>query len=154
MRRRSARQPWDGATGDRARVLLECEPEHSPSIIASVIERYGYDVRTCEGPDAGRCDLLANGSCGLVEGADVVVNMLHPRRQGAELLARETALDESPAVVAEMTRSQRQAVADAGGGVDLERVTVVETPVTGKALIDAIQDAAGRRRHAGPAVRV
>ena len=76
MRRRTARQSWGTREDDRVRVLLECEPHASPSIIASVIERHGFAVRTCEGPATGPCDLLDGGHCSLVDDADVVVNML------------------------------------------------------------------------------
>jgi len=142
MRRRSARQPWSDAPDPRARVLLECGPEAAPSIVASVIERHGYEVRTCEGPGSGPCDLLQDGACALVDGADVVVNMLGT--SGSTVLAQVSGQRRPPAVVAEMTRPQVKAVARSGpdGTVPAEHVTVVHTPVTTRQLIDAIEAAA------------
>lgn len=59
------------------RVLLECAPENSPSIVESVLERAGYDVSVCEGPgDHHRCPLTSGRACEAVRAADVVVNML------------------------------------------------------------------------------
>ena len=71
--RKSATQRWDESESNRVRVLLECPPAESPSIIASAIERRGYAVRTCEGPSVKPCALLDHGACALVDGADVVV---------------------------------------------------------------------------------
>jgi hypothetical protein len=146
MRRRNARQPWSEAPEPRIRVLLECGPEAAPSIVASVIERHGYEVRTCEGPGSGPCDLLADGACALVDGADVVVNMLGGR--GSAVLAHVSGLRRPPAVVAEMTRPQADAAVRSGPdepalpALHSEHVTVVHTPVNTRQLIDAIEAAA------------
>ena len=76
MRDDTDHRPWEEGSS-RTRVLLECAASSSPSIIARVVERHGFDVRTCEGPgDRGGCDLIDHGACALVSGADVVVNML------------------------------------------------------------------------------
>ena len=61
MARRSTKQSWNDDDGTRTRVLIECPPESSPSMIADAVARHGYAVRTCEGPDAGRCDLVHDG---------------------------------------------------------------------------------------------
>lgn len=146
MRRGSARRPWSDGEEGRVRVLVECEPEFAPSIIASVIERHGFEVRTCDGPHGAGCDLLENGACALVDGADVVVNMLCNREPGRRVLSEVAGLRRPPAVVAEMTQPQVLAATGTGGdapAVDLERVTVIEMPVKSGALIDAINAAAG-----------
>ena len=148
MHRKRTPEQWTSEENACVRVLLECEPEAAPSIIASVIEREGYAVRTCTGPNAGRCDLLASGSCSLVDGADVVVNMLHTRGRGRRVLDRVMGLRRPPAVITEMTRPQLAAAGGQDGEappLDLDRVTVVETPVNGKALLEAIDAAADGR---------
>jgi len=148
MRRRSARQPWSDCEDQRVRVLVECEPEFAPSIIASVIERHGFEVRTCEGPHGAGCDLLDNGACVMVDGADVVVNMLCNREPGLRVLNEVAGLRRPPAVIAEMTHPQVLSATGTDGGttaVDLGRVTVIEMPVKSGALIDAINAVAGRR---------
>ena len=147
MRRRTTREPWARRDDDRVRVLLECEPHSSPSIIASVIERHGFAVRTCEGPSFDHCDLLEGGACALVDDADVVVNMLRSRDR--DVLAELAGRDPAPAVVAEMTHAQASGAAgsEPGAGAppyDLDRITVVETPVNTRALIEAINEAVGR----------
>lgn len=142
MARRPSRQTWNGDDGTRTRVLLECPVEASPSIIASVVERAGYAVRTCEGPAQGPCDLVCQGSCGLVDGADVVVNMLGYGESGRQVLKLAAEGRRPPGLVVELTRSQ--AIAAAVDDPDLmdERVTVVETPVTRPELLAAIGAAA------------
>ncbi len=152
MRRREALQPW-AREESRVRVLLECDPEFSPSIVASVIERGGFAVRTCEGPGDNDCDLLVNGACTLVEGADVVVNMLGTRSVGRNILDEVAGLRRPPAVVAEMTHPEVLAATEPSAdteGIDLDRITVVETPVTGDSLIEAINTAIKRRSQPVP----
>lgn len=71
------RIPWRADGASRPRVLLECAPEHSPGIVASVLERSGMDVVVCQGPVGHeRCPLAAGDGCSAVGGVDVVVNML------------------------------------------------------------------------------
>ncbi len=134
---------WDDGEGDRVRVLLECGHDSTPSIIAAVIAEEGYDVRTCTGPGDHSCSLVEHGSCELVDGADVVVNMLRPHEGGKEVLDRTTELRRPPAVVAEMTpdrirRIERGEDPDDPGS---DRVTVVQTPVTREGLVQAIRAA-------------
>lgn len=140
MRRRSKREPWSDEPDQRVRVLLECEPESSPSIIAPVIERHGYAVRTCEGPGHDGCDLLENGACALVDGADVVVNMLHEPVVGPQIRDSVAATRRPPAVVAEMTPLEAQASGARTGTqmLDRDRITVLESPVNTEKLITAI----------------
>src|SRR5690606_28116427 len=116
MRYDTDHRPW-APDDPRSRVLLECAASSSPSIIARVVERHGFAVRTCEGPgDRGGCDLLDHGACALVSGADVVVNMLTGwDPTSSEVLA--AVLDERrpPATVVELTRPRREH-ADMGDG--------------------------------------
>ena len=69
--------PWSSTELGNIRVLLECPPEQSPDIVASVLERSGFDVVVCEGPAAHeRCPLALGQYCTTVQGVDVVLNML------------------------------------------------------------------------------
>jgi hypothetical protein len=147
MPSRPVHDAWPDRSDDRVRVLLECPPESSPAIIASVIERHGYDVRSCEGPDQHRCDLHENGVCALVDGADVVVNLLRTRSTGPSVLDEVVAIRRPPAVVAERTHPRVMAARNGTDGVehlDADGVTVIEAPMTGRTLIEAIEQAAGR----------
>lgn len=132
MRHRTPRQTWSDGTDGRVRVLLECEHDSSSSILASTIERHGYEVRTCEGPDEHGCDLLVNGVCALVDGADVVVNMLRTPVVGAEILDGVAAVRRPPVVVAP------------------GRTLPIDTPVTGRVLVAAITQAIQQRNRPVP----
>ncbi len=146
-------RPWDP---DRSgvRVLIECAASSSPSIIARVVERHGFAVRTCEGPgDRGGCDLLDHGACALVSGADVVVNMLAAGDPtSSEVLS--AVLDERrpPATVVELTCPQRDRFErdDGDAIIGPRRATVITTPVTGANLIEGIHLAIERRERSVP----
>lgn len=79
---RARRRPDDAAfsvppvDGQRPRVLVEYPSHGTPSVVADVLERAGYDTAVCEGPgDAeGVCRLLETGQCSAVEDADIVFN--------------------------------------------------------------------------------
>ncbi len=148
MRRRSRKEPWGDETGSRVRVLLECEPEMSPSIIAPVIERHGYAVRTCDGPAHDGCDLLEDGACALVDGADVVVNMLHAPVDAPLVRNAVSSTRRPPAVVAEMTPAELHASSDgeeANSGFAPDRVTVLQSPINTTRLMGAIEEAVRRQ---------
>lgn len=137
MGTKKPQQSWGDEDDERVRVLIECQHTDSPAIIASVIERDGYAVRTCEGPDAGRCELVEHGHCGLVDGADVVVNMLRDPVEGPRIADAVAAVRRPPALVVERSRPK-----DAVGlDVPPSGPTVVHTPITRAALLAAIDDA-------------
>lgn len=125
--------PWDAGSEGQVRVLIECQHTDSPTIIASVIEREGYAVRTCTGPDAGRCDLVEHGHCGLVDGADVVVNLLRDPVEGPQIAEAVASVRRPPALVVERPR--------AGAGDAPGSGTVVHPPITRASLVAAIDDA-------------
>jgi hypothetical protein len=151
MGARQVRSGWTKADESKVRVLVECPPAGSPSIMATALEREGYEVRTCEGPSVRSCDLLTDGTCGLVDGADVVVNLLGSDPTGREVLRAASAIRRPPAVVAEMTEAQAVALAvECGGCVDPGRVTVVQPPLTRQALVEAIDESLAAQRRATP----
>ena len=146
--RKSATPRWDESESNRVRVLLECPPAESPSIIASAIERRGYAVRTCEGPSVKPCALLDRGACALVDGADVVVNMLGTTPREARVLPAVAGLRRCPAVVAGV----QYRVPAAANGADpfavpesADAVTKLPAPVTTSALFGGIEEALRRR---------
>ncbi len=166
MNKKPVRESWSDSDGTRARVLLEGGPEYSPSVIAPIVERHGFEVRTCEGPthDHG-CDLLDNGTCALVDGADVVVNMLSTSLDGPMVLDAVTGLRRPPGVVAtdniETDGSAAGPPASGSGGEAFVEhrdgptttsppVTVIRGPVTRERLISSIHEALERSRRPHP----
>ena len=141
MASKKAHQPWDPESEGQVRVLLECQHTDSPAIIASVIEREGYAVRTCTGPDAGRCDLVAHGHCDLVDGADVVVNLLRDPVEGPQIADAVASVRRPPALVVERPWPKD----GAGPGPAGARAAVVHPPVTRASLVAAIDEALGDR---------
>lgn len=156
MLRRPKRPPrptWGDRPDGRPRVLLECEPEATPSIIAEVIEKEGYAVETCHGPSDHGCALLENGSCDLIDGADVVVNMLRSSNEGETILHETELLRRPPAIVAEKTSPHMGAATHDGADPPApgpQRVTIVQRPVTKEALLGAIETALEQREAAPP----
>lgn len=142
MRRSATREPWDDSTDTRPRVLLEGGPEYPPSVIAPIIERHGFEVRTCEGPthESG-CDLLENGMCSLVDGADVVVNMLSTPVEAPMVLDAVTGVRRPPGLVA----------TEAAATAESPPVALIRGPVTKSKLINAIHEALERSRKPSPA---
>lgn len=150
MRDETDHRPWD-QDDTKVRVLLECPATSSPSIIARVVERHGFAVRTCDGPgDRGGCDLIDHGACALVSGADVVVNML-AAADPASFDVLDAVLSERrpPATLVELTPSRRDQAED-GDEIGPRRATVIETPVSGAELVRGIHTAIERRERSVP----
>jgi hypothetical protein len=110
---------------------LECAPDAAPTLIASLIEREGYAVRTCEGPTDDACDLLDRGACSLVDGADVVVNLLGDSPSERAVLGATERLRRPPAVVAQVGNAStltRRALLD-----DIDRALEAQARTTSDA---------------------
>ena len=131
-------EAWDDGDDPRLRVLVECDYADSPSLVASLIERHGFAVRTCEGPGAAPCDLHEHGACQLVDGADVVVNLLRDPEARQRVAHEVASVRRPPAVVA-----QGPPDPEVGG-----TVTWIAPPVTRNALISGIT--AALREHGAP----
>lgn len=136
-RKAAPKATWEGADDQRIRVLVECGSNATPSLIASAVEREGYDVRVCHGPSEAGCDLLAHGACALLDGADVVVNLLTEDEHGPEVLEGTLGLRRPPAIVIDDPTT----VVDDGPA----RVEVVASPLTRTRLHTAIRRAAEHR---------
>ena len=105
-------------------------------------------MRTCGGPEEEGCSLVDHGVCELVEGADVVVNMLRDHEGGREVLDSTLALRRPPAVVVEQSSDQLRSAESAGAaapGIDANRAVVAQTPGTRDKLVGAIQAALDQR---------
>jgi hypothetical protein len=103
-----------------------------------------YEVAWCPGPErvpARRCPLVASGRCELLEGADVVVSALGLNEESCRRVveARGRLYPETP-VVAQASRSDFAQWASLVEGDHL-----MPTPVSGKALLQSVEDALTRR---------
>lgn len=142
------RRPWDGDTtwppagSGRVRVVVEDVDGAARWACARVLERAGYEVTTCGGPDAngGVCRLVDTGHCGLVAGADVVVCALNLRRpeNAAVLDALRARAAHLPTVVVipepDVARNRDL----------LAGCVVVAAPPTARELVDAVARARAR----------
>lgn len=150
MRKSPSQPQWDDSDPSWVRILLECPPESSPSVIASVIERHGYAVRTCEGPSVAPCALISQGACALVDGADVVVNMLGTTPGEAPVLQAVAGLRRCPAILAETLCTPPAAASRPDSAAEpqlADAIAVLRPPVTSRALIGGIEEALRRREH-------
>jgi hypothetical protein len=117
-------------------VVIECTPDASPDLIAQVVERHGIAVRTCCGDLDRGCDLLERGTCPLVTGADVVVNLLGQHHEiGRRIADAVQAERRPPALVVEVSIAERaQREQEEGGPILLTR------PLRERALVEAIRE--------------
>lgn len=126
---------WEARRG-RPRALVENPDAAQLWAYAETLREAGYDVATCAGehPDGlDRCPLIETGHCGLVEGADVVVSTCSIQR-GDRLLA-VLGLTGSTPVVFEAPKPDFERYAYLA-----ENAKLLPTPVTQKALLDAVAD--------------
>jgi hypothetical protein len=127
---------WSARRG-RERVLVENPDSAQLWAYAEMLREAGYDVATCTGehPDEeSRCPLIETGHCGLVEGADVVVSTCSIQR-GDKLLAVLGSKGSTP-VVFEAPQPDFERYSHLA-----ENATLIATPVTGRALLDAVAQA-------------
>ena len=127
---------WEARQG-KGRVLVENPDSGQLWAYAEVLREAGYDVATCTGehPDGeSRCPLIETGHCGLVEGADVVVSTCSIHR-GDKLLAVLGSKGSTP-VVFEAPQPDFERYAHLA-----ENATLIPTPVTQQALLDAVAQA-------------
>lgn len=143
MTERRERAAWSEES-DRVRVLVECAAHDNPDFVADVVGRQGVDVTVCTGPGDGvRCPVLRGGACELVDGADVVVNMLvsdHGRRIADRVLAQRRPAE----VVYEVRLSEVRR-----NGSPPDDAELIATPVTQDRLLRAVGAAIERARPPG-----
>lgn len=131
--------PWQPTNLGGIRVLLECPPEESPDIVASVLEQEGFDVVVCHGPaDHERCPMAVGEYCGALQGADVVLNMLGSgSAQRAEVLAAVARGGPRPPAIVAMTD---------GPELELAGVETVSRNAPGAEIVEALRQALERSR--------
>lgn len=131
----------DGTTGRRA--LIECEDPTIQDGLTRVLHEHGYTVAVCGGPTARTartCPLVVDGSCQLLEGANVVLHLLDAAEPAnrAILASIRDRVPETPVVV-EVGPTDENVLDDAVVGCEQ-----VGYPVGRQALIDAVDRATGR----------
>jgi hypothetical protein len=137
---------WGDAHPSKVRVLLECPPEESPHLIASLLGREGFAVEVCEGPSIGACPLITSGACALVDQADVVVNLLETSDDGPRVAPAIESLRRSPALVVERPRpGTTSLLVGPATPAASTAATVLHPPLTRRSLIAAIKEALRRR---------
>jgi hypothetical protein len=144
---------WDDVPEHLTRVLVECPPGSSPLLIAAAIERHGYAVRTCEGPDRRHpCALVEQGACSLVDGADVVVNLLNGPDPDARLVLDHLSRQRRPPeVVTELTQPEIDRLSATDEWTfRRDHVEILASPLTSEALLAAIDAAAARAVRGAP----
>ncbi|MGZ4339812.1 MAG: hypothetical protein ACXVQ3_07130 [Gaiellaceae bacterium] len=128
---------WPAREG-RKRALVENPDGAQLWAYAEALREAGYEVATCTGehPDgeSSLCPLIETGQCGLVDGADVVVSTCSIHR-GDKLLAVLGSKGSTP-VVFEAPPPDFERYSHLA-----ENATIVQTPVTEQALLDAVAQA-------------
>ncbi|HEY8645981.1 MAG TPA: hypothetical protein VIL77_08915 [Gaiellaceae bacterium] len=128
---------WPPAREGHKRAVIESPDGGQLWAYAEVLREAGYDVATCKGehPEGeDRCPLIETGHCKLVEGADVVISTCSVHRSD-ELLAILSSKGSTP-VVFEAPAPDFERYANVS-----ENVTLIPTPVTEQALLEAVEQA-------------
>ena len=128
---------------DRTRVLLEYPHTGTPTVLADVLERAGYDSVICEGPaeSPDSCRLLRNGECELAADADVIFNGFGlSKEEHRRIVGELRECYPEAALVVESTRLRAEANAEL-----LDGCSACHSPLTAEALLGAVERAeAGR----------
>ncbi|GMU79725.1 MAG: hypothetical protein AMXMBFR46_25150 [Acidimicrobiia bacterium] len=135
----------DGRPRDRRpKVLLEYADYGVAFAAERILERHGYAVAVCGGPDhlRGRqCPLVASGTCPLVEGADVVLNGLDlTRRENRAVLAAVRGASGERRVIVEVSEP-----VSARHRELLEGTEIVLFPMRAHDLVEAVEHSLERR---------
>ncbi len=120
------------------RVLVETTCFVKRDVLATILTRNGYSVRTCGGPEASdeRCPLADHEECTRVAGADVIVHsMRHSDPRNREVLLEiQRRYPDVPLVV----EVPKPIVAKYPG--DFEACRVVPQPITRSTLLEAVDE--------------
>lgn len=129
---------WDTAGSERPRAVV-CTRDGVLAVAAArVLGDDGCEVRACSGPDESHlCALLQNGSCPLVDGSDVVVDLfgLGDAEHWALLAALRVRYPELP-VVADVAPGDRHRDPRL-----LEEVELIERPLRSSHLVASVDRA-------------
>jgi hypothetical protein len=132
---------WPGPRDpDRVRVLIEYPREGTPTVLADVLTRAGYEPLVCQGPsdDPASCRLLRNGECALAAGADVIFNGFGlGAEQHRHIISELRAAHPDTPLIVEATRPRADENADL-----LDGCRRCDWPLTAGGFVDAVRDAA------------
>lgn len=133
---------WAGG-GVVARVLVEATEWGDRELISTVLQRAGYATVCCPGPEGSgqRCTLAAGRGCQAAEHADVVIHALRrsDHRNLEALRALRQRLPGTPVVVEVPPSLVERHPEDYAGCV------VIDPPLTGPALLEAVAEALAER---------
>jgi hypothetical protein len=123
------------------RVLVECDEPTIQDGMERVLRERGYAVAVCAGPtsrNSGRCPLVVEGHCGLVEDAHVVLHALDPADSAnRDVLAALVGSCPGTPIVIELSDATDDMI-DLGSG----EVRQVRFPMDRATLVDAVERAA------------
>ena len=127
------------ADADRFRVLVEYPSSGTPTVLADVLERAGYEPVICEGPGdtGGVCPLVRSGECLLVAEADVIFNGFGLGTAAhREIVQKLREIYPETPLVVEATQPRAEENVELLDGCALCR-----TPLTASALVEAVDQA-------------
>jgi DNA-binding NtrC family response regulator len=125
----------------RPRVLVE-DPDGAVRVAAQrILERAGFEVSTCAGPDPGRtCPEVTRDGCPALDTADVVYASLDwHREEHREVLRAQRRRHPEVPVVVEISRPDAERLPDLLEGCD-----VVHVPADGATTVAAVRRALSR----------
>lgn len=141
------KSPHEQAVAERSRprVLLETPDPGDAFACWRILERNGYEVSWCPGPDGsppGTCPLVTSGQCALAGDADVIVSSLGLRRSSARCVlgALRRRLPDTPVIVAATASASHQWVPLLAGRRTLR------LPMTAPALLASVEEAVAGTR--------
>jgi hemolysin III len=132
---------WPERATRGSRVVIESGDAALSEAASSTLRDAGYEVAACTGPDERhRCPLFETGHCALVEGGQVVINLLGcgDSDRGRVLPHLRSRYPDMP-VVAELSASEREAHAAV-----MEGVCVADLPLRRDSLLAQVAAAESR----------
>lgn len=125
-------------------VLVEHADGATREVMAAALRRAGFEVSVCAGPASfrgGRCSLVVDGTCHVVEHPDVVVCGLNlDAAETRAVLAAHRAQEVGPALIVEATATKAAAHADA-----VDDARRLPFPCSRETLVEAVREAVGER---------
>lgn len=143
LRRTRTLEPGAWAEGEaRPRVLVEDPDGAVLAASRRILEREGFEVATCAGPEPGhRCPEVTSAGCPLMQGVDVIYSSLDWHEpEHREVLEAQRAHHPGVPVIVEIARPQA-----AHEEALLEGCEVVHMPADGAVMVAAVRRALGAR---------